>query len=67
MENQTQFVNSNKENTVAGFFVPKGINHARIKKSAGGVDKIYHIFNTHFEVSVKPKIHSGGRPKFVVL
>ena len=46
-----QFVSANK-NTWSGYFVPKGINHARIKKTSGGAEKIYHIFNTQFAVSL---------------
>ena len=51
-EEKTRLFESNKENTWAGYFVPKGINHARIKKTSEGAEKIYHIFNTHFGVSL---------------
>ena len=46
-----QFESTNKK-TWSGYFVPKGINHARIKKTTEGTEKTYHIFNTHFGVSL---------------
>ena len=50
MEKRYEFKNK-MEKTVTQYFLPKGINYAKIKKTVGGVYKMYHVFNTHFEVS----------------
>ena len=36
--------------SLAGFFIPKGVNYAKIIKEIESDSKVYHIFNTHFEV-----------------
>ena len=51
VEKQKEFESMNKK-TIFGYFIPKGINYAKITKTQGGISKVYHIFDTHFEVSL---------------
>ena len=34
------------------FFIPKGVNYAKIKKTETEESRVYHIFNTHLQVNL---------------